>query len=177
MSTINHDAELARAGANITGWGGQALFMAGRYPLGAVGALIVTQGLEQHLLCATTTDQAVDDLEGAQPQPIVEGRAMILVVEPQVGGAVERLHEHVVPERWQPKTKRGCAGSGAGRTVCAHCFQPRCSTRWANRLARRACRRIEFRLLIEDPLPLECNAPIRTWAPASSGTTLWAESA
>ena len=41
MSTINHDAELARAGANITGWGGQALFMARRYPLGAVGALIV----------------------------------------------------------------------------------------------------------------------------------------
>ncbi len=42
MATINHDAELARAGAHITGWRGQLLFLARRYPLGAVGAIIVT---------------------------------------------------------------------------------------------------------------------------------------
>jgi len=41
MATINHDAELARAGAHITGWRGQLLFLARRYPLGAVGAVIV----------------------------------------------------------------------------------------------------------------------------------------
>jgi peptide/nickel transport system permease protein len=41
MTTIDHDAELARAGANITGWGGQLAFLARRYPLGAVGAVIV----------------------------------------------------------------------------------------------------------------------------------------
>jgi peptide/nickel transport system permease protein len=42
MATIDHDAELARAGANITGWGGQLAFLARRYPLGAIGAIIVT---------------------------------------------------------------------------------------------------------------------------------------
>lgn len=41
MTTIDHDAELARAGANITGLGGQLAFLARRYPLGAVGAMIV----------------------------------------------------------------------------------------------------------------------------------------
>ncbi|CAN5890538.1 ABC transporter permease [soil metagenome] len=41
MTVIDHDAALARAGANITGRGSQLAFMARRYPLGAVGALIV----------------------------------------------------------------------------------------------------------------------------------------
>ncbi|WP_395708224.1 ABC transporter permease [Reyranella sp.] len=41
MTTIDHDAELARAGANVTGLGGQLAFLARRYPLGAVGAFIV----------------------------------------------------------------------------------------------------------------------------------------
>lgn len=41
MAIIDHDAELARAGANVSGKLGQALFLARRYPLGAVGALIV----------------------------------------------------------------------------------------------------------------------------------------
>lgn len=41
MAIINHEAELARAGANVSTFGGQILFMARRYPLGAVGALIV----------------------------------------------------------------------------------------------------------------------------------------
>jgi peptide/nickel transport system permease protein len=41
MAAIDHDAELARAGAHVTGIGGQLLFLARRYPLGAVGAVIV----------------------------------------------------------------------------------------------------------------------------------------
>ena len=41
MAVIDHAAELSRAGANITGWVSRILFFARRYPLGAVGALIV----------------------------------------------------------------------------------------------------------------------------------------
>jgi peptide/nickel transport system permease protein len=41
MAVIDHEAALARAGANVTGWWSRALFFARRYPLGAVGALIV----------------------------------------------------------------------------------------------------------------------------------------
>ena len=41
MAVINHEAELSRAGANITGWASRILFFARRYPLGAVGAIIV----------------------------------------------------------------------------------------------------------------------------------------
>ncbi|MGH8429319.1 MAG: ABC transporter permease, partial [Solimonas sp.] len=41
MATIDHDAELARAGAHVTGWLGQLVFLARRYPLGAIGAVIV----------------------------------------------------------------------------------------------------------------------------------------
>ena len=41
MAVINHEAELARAGANITGWLSRVIFFTRRYPLGAVGALIV----------------------------------------------------------------------------------------------------------------------------------------
>ena len=42
MAVIDHQAELARAGANITGWWSRILFFTRRYPLGAVGAIIVT---------------------------------------------------------------------------------------------------------------------------------------
>ncbi len=41
MTVINHDAALARAGANVTGWWSRIHFFTRRYPLGAVGALIV----------------------------------------------------------------------------------------------------------------------------------------
>jgi peptide/nickel transport system permease protein len=41
MAVINHNAELARAGAHVTGWWSRILFFARRYPLGAVGAVIV----------------------------------------------------------------------------------------------------------------------------------------
>ena len=41
MAVIDHTAELAKAGANVRGWGGALLFFARRYPLGAVGALIM----------------------------------------------------------------------------------------------------------------------------------------
>ena len=41
MAHIDHDAELTRAGAYVTGGWSQFVFFARRYPLGAVGALIV----------------------------------------------------------------------------------------------------------------------------------------
>ena len=41
MAVIDHEAELVRAGANVTGWWSRTLFFARRYPLGAVGAVIV----------------------------------------------------------------------------------------------------------------------------------------
>jgi len=41
MAIIDHEGELHRAGANITGWRSQLVFTARRYPLGAVGAVIV----------------------------------------------------------------------------------------------------------------------------------------
>ena len=41
MRSIDHQAELAKAGANIGGWWGSILFFARRYPLGAGGAFIV----------------------------------------------------------------------------------------------------------------------------------------
>jgi len=41
MAVIDHDAALAKAGANVTGFWSQAAFLARRYPLGAVGAILV----------------------------------------------------------------------------------------------------------------------------------------
>ncbi|NKC13084.1 MAG: ABC transporter permease subunit [Gammaproteobacteria bacterium] len=41
MSSINHEAELAKAGANVDGWWSSTLFFCRRYPLGAAGAVIV----------------------------------------------------------------------------------------------------------------------------------------
>jgi peptide/nickel transport system permease protein len=41
MAIIDHNAELHRAGANITGLRSQLVFTARRYPLGAIGAVIV----------------------------------------------------------------------------------------------------------------------------------------
>src|SRR5690606_15946787 len=41
MATIDHKAELARAGAGVSGFWGTSLHLARRYPLGTVGALIV----------------------------------------------------------------------------------------------------------------------------------------
>ena len=41
MAIIDHEAELHRAGANITGLRSQLVFTARRYPLGAIGAIIV----------------------------------------------------------------------------------------------------------------------------------------
>jgi len=41
MVAIDHQAELARAGANVTGWWSRILYFTRLYPLGAVGALIV----------------------------------------------------------------------------------------------------------------------------------------
>ena len=41
MAVIDHDAELSRAGANVRGWAGALVFFVRRYPLGAVGGLIM----------------------------------------------------------------------------------------------------------------------------------------
>ncbi|MBU8873902.1 ABC transporter permease [Reyranella sp. MMS21-HV4-11] len=41
MAVIDHDAALAKAGANVSGFWSQASFLARRYPLGAVGAILV----------------------------------------------------------------------------------------------------------------------------------------
>ena len=41
MTVIDHGAELAKAGANVTGWWSRVLFLASRYPLGAFGAVII----------------------------------------------------------------------------------------------------------------------------------------
>jgi peptide/nickel transport system permease protein len=42
VAVIDHNAELAKAGANIHGWVGGLLFFVRRYPLGAIGAVIMT---------------------------------------------------------------------------------------------------------------------------------------
>ena len=41
MAVIDHDAELARAGANVRGWTGGIFFFVRRYPLGAIGAVLM----------------------------------------------------------------------------------------------------------------------------------------
>ena len=41
MAVIDHDAELRRAGAHVRGYGGALLHFVRRYPLGAIGALIM----------------------------------------------------------------------------------------------------------------------------------------
>ena len=41
MAIINHDAELERAGANVSSRWGQVWFLVRRYPLGGVGAMLV----------------------------------------------------------------------------------------------------------------------------------------
>jgi peptide/nickel transport system permease protein len=41
MAVVDHQTELRRAGANVSGWWGTTLFLMRRYPLGAIGALIV----------------------------------------------------------------------------------------------------------------------------------------
>jgi peptide/nickel transport system permease protein len=41
VAVIDHDAELAKAGANVHGWLGGLFFFVRRYPLGAIGAVIM----------------------------------------------------------------------------------------------------------------------------------------
>jgi peptide/nickel transport system permease protein len=41
VAVIDHNAELSRAGANVHGWVSAILFFMRRYPLGAIGALIM----------------------------------------------------------------------------------------------------------------------------------------
>ena len=53
MAVVDHSAELARAGANVRGWTGSLLFFVRRYPLGAIGAVIMAA----FLLTALFADQ------------------------------------------------------------------------------------------------------------------------
>jgi peptide/nickel transport system permease protein len=41
VAVIDHDVELRRAGAHVRGWGGALVHFMRRYPLGAIGALIM----------------------------------------------------------------------------------------------------------------------------------------
>jgi len=41
MAVLDHEAELARAGAHVRGWRSHVAFLARRYPLGAIGFLLV----------------------------------------------------------------------------------------------------------------------------------------
>jgi len=41
VAVIDHNAELARAGANVRGWTGALFFFVRRYPLGAIGAVLM----------------------------------------------------------------------------------------------------------------------------------------
>jgi peptide/nickel transport system permease protein len=41
VAVIDHNAELARAGANVRGWTGGIFFFVRRYPLGAIGAVLM----------------------------------------------------------------------------------------------------------------------------------------
>jgi peptide/nickel transport system permease protein len=41
VAVIDHDAELTRAGANVRGWVGGIFFFVRRYPLGAIGAVLM----------------------------------------------------------------------------------------------------------------------------------------
>ena len=41
MAVIDHDVELRRAGAHVRGWGGALVHFMRRYPLGAIGAMIM----------------------------------------------------------------------------------------------------------------------------------------
>ncbi len=55
MSAIDHAAELDKAGANVSGRLGALLFFARRYPLGAIGALIMIAFLATALFAGAIT--------------------------------------------------------------------------------------------------------------------------
>ena len=54
MASHDHAAELERAGANISGWWSSVAFLARKYPLGAIGALIMVLFLLTALLAGVT---------------------------------------------------------------------------------------------------------------------------
>ena len=91
MAVINHEAELARAGANITGWRSRILFFTRRYPLGAVGAVIVPSS------CLTAVFADII----APIDPDVDQRQVLARRAEQPVLAGRRLHgpRHVQPHR------------------------------------------------------------------------------
>ena len=54
MSNLDHAAALDRAGANVSGWWGSVIFLARKYPLGAIGAVIMVAFLLTALLAGVT---------------------------------------------------------------------------------------------------------------------------
>ena len=72
MAVIDHDAGLSRAGANVRGPFGALLFFVRRYPLGAIGGLIMIAFLAT-ALCAdwiTTYDPLSTNVRGPpSPRP------------------------------------------------------------------------------------------------------------
>ncbi len=71
MAVIDHDAELARAGANVHGWGSAGFFFARRYPLGAIGALIMVMFVATALFAdfITTFDPFTTNARSSLAQP------------------------------------------------------------------------------------------------------------
>ena len=71
MAVIDHDAELARAGANVHGWGSAVFFFARRYPLGAIGALIMVMFVATALFAdfITTFDPFTTNARSSLAQP------------------------------------------------------------------------------------------------------------
>ena len=54
MASHDHAAALERAGANVSGWWSSVAFLARKYPLGAIGAVIMVIFLLTALLAGIT---------------------------------------------------------------------------------------------------------------------------
>ncbi len=54
MANHDHAIELERAGANVTGWASSLVFLARRYPLGAIGGVIMLLFVATALLAGVT---------------------------------------------------------------------------------------------------------------------------
>ena len=71
MAVIDHNAELSRAGANVHGWVSAILFFMRRYPLGAIGALIMILFVATALFAdaITTFDPFTTNARASLAQP------------------------------------------------------------------------------------------------------------
>ena len=71
MAVLDHDADLAKAGANVHGWGSALVFFVRRYPLGAIGALIMLLFVATAIFAdaLTTYDPTATDARSALARP------------------------------------------------------------------------------------------------------------